>query len=45
LHKKAKAWWHRLKISALGKLRLENHKLQARLDYIAIPYLKKKKKH
>jgi hypothetical protein len=40
----SQAWWHTTVISALGRLRQENHKSEASLGYIAKPCLKKKKK-
>ena len=37
-------WWHIHVISALQRLRQENHKFEANQGYTIKPYLKKKKK-
>jgi hypothetical protein len=37
-------WWHTSVISALGRLRQEDHKFKASLGYIVRSWLKKKKK-
>jgi hypothetical protein len=39
-----RVWWQMPVVSALGRLRQEDHEFQASLGYIARPHVKKKKK-